>query len=278
MSNTPNKKVKRVTHKPTSRQQQIRYAKRKKSLRRRRIRNRLIVLGGFVLILWAIISLVVHLLAPAPTPTTKKTTTTTDKSKYPAVTVCVDPGHGGYDGGNIMADGTSEKDVTLKYAKAFGKYLKEMNPNIKIVYTRTSDTVSWPEDEVEDLKERVKIADDANADYFISFHVNSNEDDSSLNSYDFYVRGNDDASIAIAKKIHQNIKKAGWNYDYLIQDVATYPLYVITEQKKRPSMLYEVGYGSNLAQAKALQKKKNINKIAKAAAKAYHDYILKNNS
>ena len=277
MSNAPNKKVKRVTHKPPTRQQQIRYAKRKKSLRRRRIRNRLIVLGGSVLILWAIVSLVVHLLTPAPT-TTKKTTTTTDTSNYPAVTVCVDPGHGGYDGGNIMADGTSEKDVTLKYAKTFGKYLKQMNPNIKIVYTRTSDTISWPEDEVEDLKDRVKIADKANADYFISFHVDSNIDDSSLNSYSFYVRGNDAVSTAIAKKIHTNLKKAGWNYDYSIQDVSTYPLYVITEQKNRPSMLYEVGYGSNLDQAKALQKTKNINKIAKAAAKAYHDYILKHDS
>lgn len=39
-----------------------------------------------------------------------------------------------------------------------GKQLEELNPEIKVIYTRTSDKVTWPEDESEDLKARVEMA------------------------------------------------------------------------------------------------------------------------
>lgn len=275
-------KIKRVTRKPTSREKQIRYAKTKVSFRKQRIRKRLIALGSFVFVLWIAIALVAHFMTPTPstkTPvsTSKQTTkqqTAPNTSNYPAVTVCVDPGHGGYDSGNIMSDGTYEKNLTLRYAQAFGNELKKLNPNINIVYTRTDDNVSWPSDEVQDLIDRVKIADDANANYFVSFHINSNEKDPSLDNYEFFVRGDDTASIDIANQIHTNLDKAGWKYNYTIQDVASYPLYIVSNQTNRPSLLFEVGYGSNATQAKLLDKQKTINKIAKASAQAYHEYIL----
>ena len=53
-----------------------------------------------------------------------------------------------------------------------GKQLKKLNPEIKVVYTRTSDKVTWSEDETEDLKARVKMAKKEKADYFFSFHIN----------------------------------------------------------------------------------------------------------
>lgn len=73
-------------------------------------------------------------------------------------TVMIDAGHGGYDGGTIGADGTCEKDLTLKLALETGKQLQKINPDIKVVYTRTSDKITWPEDEVEDLTARVDMA------------------------------------------------------------------------------------------------------------------------
>lgn len=73
-------------------------------------------------------------------------------------TVMIDAGHGGYDGGTIGADGTCEKDLTLELALETGKQLQKINPDIKVVYTRTSDKITWPEDEVEDLTARVEMA------------------------------------------------------------------------------------------------------------------------
>ena len=70
----------------------------------------------------------------------------------------IDAGHGGYDGGTVAEDGTTEKDLTLALALETGKQLKKLNPEIKVVYTRTNDKVTWSEDETEDLKARVKMA------------------------------------------------------------------------------------------------------------------------
>lgn len=56
-------------------------------------------------------------------------------------TVVIDPGHGGYDVGSIGYDGSYEKDLTLSIALRTGRKLKELNPDINVVYTRSNDTV-----------------------------------------------------------------------------------------------------------------------------------------
>lgn len=83
---------------------------------------------------------------------------TVNKHYETIATVMIDAGHGGYDGGTVAKDGTTEKDLTLALALETGKQLKKLNPEIKVVYTRTSDKVTWSEDETEDLKARVKMA------------------------------------------------------------------------------------------------------------------------
>ena len=86
-------------------------------------------------------------------------------------TIVIDAGHRGYDVGCIALDGTQEKDITLDIALSTGELLEEAGYNV--VYTRTSDNVSWPEDNKEDLQSRIDIAEDADANYYISIHINS---------------------------------------------------------------------------------------------------------
>ena len=50
-------------------------------------------------------------------------------------------GHGGYDTGCIANDGTYEKDITLAIALKTGALLSSYGYHV--VYTRTSDEVSW---------------------------------------------------------------------------------------------------------------------------------------
>ncbi|MBA2499166.1 MAG: N-acetylmuramoyl-L-alanine amidase [Chitinophagaceae bacterium] len=80
-------------------------------------------------------------------------------------TIVIDAGHGGHDGG---ARGTysSEKDICLDISLKLGAQIEKEIPDVKIIYTRTSD--SYPE-----LHARAKMANQVNADLFISIHVNS---------------------------------------------------------------------------------------------------------
>lgn len=115
--------------------------------------NLLIVLACICLI----IGTFVVLLSNHSTSNSDSKTKTVNKHYETIATVMIDAGHGGYDGGTVAEDGTTEKDLTLALALETGKQLKKLNPEIKVVYTRTSDKVTWSEDETEDLKARVKM-------------------------------------------------------------------------------------------------------------------------
>ncbi|MBI3511243.1 MAG: N-acetylmuramoyl-L-alanine amidase [Bacteroidetes bacterium] len=79
--------------------------------------------------------------------------------------VCIDAGHGGKDPG-CHGDFAKEKDVALAVALKFGKYISDHYPDVKVVYTRTTDVFV-------ELNERAAIANRNNADIFICIHCNS---------------------------------------------------------------------------------------------------------
>ena len=85
---------------------------------------------------------------------------------YRPFTIVLDAGHGGHDQG-CRGRTQKEKDITLDVAKRVGKILdKELGDSIRIVYTRGNDTFI-------SLTDRASIANNADADLFISIHVNS---------------------------------------------------------------------------------------------------------
>lgn len=82
-------------------------------------------------------------------------------------TLVIDPGHGGKDPGAISADKrTREKDVNLEIALLLEKMIKEELPDINVILTRRTDVFVA-------LGDRAAIANKANADLFMSLHVNS---------------------------------------------------------------------------------------------------------
>lgn len=79
--------------------------------------------------------------------------------------VVIDPGHGGKDPGTI--GGTiREKDVVLDIALKLGVKIRNNFPDIQVIFTRERD-VFIP------LHKRAEIANQANADLFISIHANA---------------------------------------------------------------------------------------------------------
>ena len=86
----------------------------------------------------------------------------------PTLTVVLDAGHGGKDPGNLGTGrySTTEKDITLDVTLRIGEYIEENLPEVEVIYTRKDD--SFP-----GLRDRVRIANEAQADLFISIHCDA---------------------------------------------------------------------------------------------------------
>lgn len=88
-----------------------------------------------------------------------------DEPKRKVKIIVIDPGHGGKDPG---CNGVThkEKDIALSVALKFGKLIEDNMKDVKVIYTRKTDIFV-------DLEERAKIANENNADLFISIHCNA---------------------------------------------------------------------------------------------------------
>ena len=152
-----------------------------------------------VLILLLVAAQVANLAASAPS-----------QPKYELRTVVLDAGHGGKDPGAHGAH-SKEKDITLGIVLKVGKYIEENFPDVKVIYTRKTD-VFIP------LNERAAIANRANADLFISIHVNAATNPSACGT-EVWVMGQHktEANLEVAKRensvilLEEDYKK---NYEY----------------------------------------------------------------
>jgi N-acetylmuramoyl-L-alanine amidase len=133
------------------------------------------------------------------------------KPPYRIKTVIIDPGHGGFDPGTHGVS-TLEKDLVLSVGKRLRDLLTEKYPQVKVIMTRDKD-IFIP------LFQRAKIANDANADLFISIHANFMPKSSVTFGTETYVMGLHTAeyNLDVAKRenaailLEENYKN---NYDY----------------------------------------------------------------
>jgi N-acetylmuramoyl-L-alanine amidase len=80
--------------------------------------------------------------------------------------ICIDPGHGGHDPGALGPTGLEEKTVVLQVAKELRQLIQQEMPQYRVVLTRDQD-VFVP------LTERARMANEQQAQVFISIHANS---------------------------------------------------------------------------------------------------------
>ena len=113
-------------------------------------------------------------------------------------TIVIDAGHGG-DKPGAVGKKSKEKNITLSLALKLGKLIEENYPDVRIIYTRTTDVDIT-------LAERARIANRAKADLFLSIHCNS-WTNSSPTGVETYVMGlsQSKANMEVAKKENADI-------------------------------------------------------------------------
>jgi len=225
------------------------------------------------------------------------------KARRSAPLVVVDAGHGGKDHGAKSKKGAHEKDVNLTIAR----HVKTILVNrfkYRVVMTRKDDTFI-------PLKERSAIANNRNAELFVSIHANAAKRKSAhgIETYFLGTTNNDRAlataarengelvhsvkddqvqqilaSLITTTKINDSSRLAGTVQDNLFRSsrkkfrelknlgVKEGPFYVL-HGADMPSILVEVGFLTNRKEARMLSKPDYLYRLASSIAEGIHKYL-----
>lgn len=171
--------------------------------------------------------------------------------------VHLDFGHGGKDPGAI-GNGLREKDVTLAVGLKVGRELERHG--VRVTYSRKTDKFV-------SLDNRAKMANDANADCFVSIHTNAFRK-SSAKGVETFSFPNSANGKKLAQSIQSNIinKKI-----YSINRGVKTANFAVLRKTKMPSALTEMAFITNKADARLLKTKQN--EFAEAIAKGILSYL-----
>jgi N-acetylmuramoyl-L-alanine amidase len=143
------------------------------------------------------------------------------------VVVMIDPGHGGSDPGAIGIGGIKEKDITLAISQQVATLLEQ--EGVQAILTRSDDRTL-------ELANRVAMAERADANLFVSIHVNalsmSRPDVNGVETY-YYNTGR-----ALAQSIHSSVTQAVDMNDRGVRQARFYVL----RNTSMPSVLVETGF------------------------------------
>lgn len=145
--------------------------------------------------------------------------------------IVIDPGHGGSDSGAVY-EGRREKDDNLRLALAVGEILE--NNGADVVYTRTTDVYNTP-------FEKAMMGNNANADYFISFHRNATPTPNSSTGIETLVFRKGSEAENIAESINAELTELGFNNRGVIER----PNLVVLRRTRMPAVLVETGFIDN---------------------------------
>lgn len=185
------------------------------------------------------------------------------------VTVCIDPGHGGYDGGAVGREsGTMEKTINLQLAKTLEQQLE--NEGATVVLTRDRDIAladAGSERKRRDLKARVDSAQ--GADLFLSLHMNEYPDRSQSGPQVFYTEGAENSRL-LAGAIQSSMNKVLSPARARSAHAGDY--YVLREQSL-PAVLVECGFLSNKEEEQKLLTEEYRQMVAQSILKGILEYL-----
>lgn len=181
-------------------------------------------------------------------------------------TVVIDAGHGGADPGKIGINNAVEKEINLQIAKNVEEILT--GAGVRVVMTRKGeDGVS--ENKKEDMRKRVEIIDQANAEIAVSIHQNSFSSEAEKGAQVFYY-GQSEEGMRAAEIIQNHLKLLDPENRRQIKENDSY---YILKNTKTPTVIVECGFLSNWEEAKKLTQESYQRDIAEVISEAILVYI-----
>ncbi|KAF1085188.1 Germination-specific N-acetylmuramoyl-L-alanine amidase precursor [Sporotomaculum syntrophicum] len=166
--------------------------------------------------------------------------------------IVVDPGHGGIDPGSKGPTGAIEEDITLEVARKLATVLSQAGAIV--LMTRESDMDLSEEGgslltrKRQDLARRVALANEHDADAFISVHVNSfKSGPTEHGAQTFYQPGSEEGK-KLATSIQSELIRLLKNTNRKAKAVD----YYTTRNAKMPAVIVEIGFISNAKEEKLM--------------------------
>jgi N-acetylmuramoyl-L-alanine amidase len=176
--------------------------------------------------------------------------------------IYLDPGHGGPDGGAVGAS-TLEKDISLSISLKVRDYLQEQGALVLLTREKDVDlaaenTSGYSRRKAEDLKKRVEIINESEAELFISIHLNAIPSARWRGAQTFYngkYIENENVSRYIQDELRRNLE----NTERRAKPIDG--VYLIKNADK-PGALVEVGFLSNPDEERLLATEEYQDKVA----------------
>ena len=179
-------------------------------------------------------------------------------------TVILDAGHGLPDSGASSNNGVTESSINLKITMKVKKLLEDVGANVILtrsdengIYDSNASTIK--QQKISDLKKRVEIGNNSNADIFVSIHLNKIQQSQYYGWQTFYKNGNiksENLAKSIQLKLNETIQKENNREAHSISDV------YIVEHINIPLSIVECGFLSNPEEELLLQQDNYQNKLA----------------
>ncbi|GAB2700520.1 N-acetylmuramoyl-L-alanine amidase [Paenibacillus thermoaerophilus] len=171
--------------------------------------------------------------------------------------IMIDPGHGGSDPG-AGGNGLQEKDLTLRIAARVGELVRERGADV--LYTRTTDTTVG-------LSERANLANAADADYFLSVHINAGGG-TGFESYTYI--GTSGVTSDYRNAIHDRVA-AVFAAEGMPDRGKKQANFAVLRETRMPAALLEYGFIDHPTDASHLRDPAFIEKLAQATAQGVAD-------
>lgn len=187
--------------------------------------------------------------------------------------VVIDAGHGGIDPGKVGINNALEKDINLAIAQKVKKYLEAQD--IKVIMTREDDNGLYDDNDTNkkvcDMKERLRIIEEAAPKLAISIHQNSYPQEEVSGVQVFYYKDSLEGEKAAFIMQEQMIQTLQPNKERQAKENGSYYL---LKKTSVPIMIVECGFLSNRNEAELLITDEYQNRVAWAIHLGILKYIL----
>ena len=186
-------------------------------------------------------------------------------SGYNGITIVLDAGHGGRDGGSVGVNGTIEKEINLKYTLALKEKL--VSAGYRVELTRKTDDGLYLESaknkKMSDLNARMEIIKRANPNLVISIHMNSFSSQSAHGASTYY-RSGDESGQIVSDLIQQSLN----TYLGAPSTKGKVGDYYILNESYYTAVLIECGFLSNPEEERLLNTDEYLEKFVDAVYNA----------